>query len=242
MASVRDLNFMNVSNPEKRLVGGWGIVDSYHNAEILKYAVGNRLLDVGCGYGSLVEAARLKGFTSMGIDPDLTTLDVTRTIYPNSKYLVMKVEDVEELGFKFDTVILRDSLHHLIYEGDFQKSLKAITNVLEKGSRVIVFDPNLNLPLKLARRLVRHQDFSCSDLEARDYFLDLGLKLILHRYYEVFGVAVTGGYVGPALIKNSNRISKLFAYLNNLASIFFNYLGLGRQFCWRYILVFERAN
>ena len=54
--------------PTKRLDGFYGRVDAYFNDRIAEHVVGSRVLDFGCGFGSLVEALRTRGFDARASD------------------------------------------------------------------------------------------------------------------------------------------------------------------------------
>ena len=55
-------------------------------------------------------------------------------------------------------------------------------------------------------------------------------------FYEVFGLGLSGGYVGPILVPNVALLHKAVAGANRWASRLVNAVGLGRVLCWRYVI------
>ena len=112
---------MKIDNPEKRLKQFTGQVDKKHIASIAKYVIGPDVLDMGSGYGTTTYGISGLGFNCIGIDYDNTSLDRARKLFPNNYF---QFANAEKLPFKdntFDTVILRDALHHFYQESDFSK-------------------------------------------------------------------------------------------------------------------------
>jgi SAM-dependent methyltransferase len=230
---------MKIKNPIDRLSRAWGAVDKQHCSEILSHARGKRILDVGCGYGSLTDYARLEGFDSLGIDIEEENILEAKSKYPSSHYLCLDAENMDKLEGFFDTIIFRDSIHHLIYEANMEKVLSSMSKILSSHGRIIIFDPNLNIILRTARVLARHKDFSCSINQAKSIFLNAGYSLNSFNYYEVCGLMLTGGYVAPEIIGTNQKLIEYALKLNHLLSVFFRKKNIGRYFCWRYILVFN---
>lgn len=75
--------------------------------------IGHRLLDVGCGSGSLVGALRRRGAIASGIDPNGRAVTLARARFPEAD---LRIADAAALPFgaeEFDGVILQNSLHHI---------------------------------------------------------------------------------------------------------------------------------
>ena len=113
---------MKIENPEKRLFQFWGKVDKKHIGIISKWVSGKTILDIGSGLGTTSgEIAKQKEKECIGIDCDLSSIETARRLYPNGTYLFQNCEELRFPDNYFDTIILRDVLHHLKGESDFNK-------------------------------------------------------------------------------------------------------------------------
>lgn len=97
-----------------------------------------RVLDVGCGYGTLIERVRAAGHDCFGVEPDPAAVVVAK-----KRGLKVKLGVVEKLpyhGGSFDVVVLTEVIEHLPAP---DKALAEINRVLKKGGLVIVTTPNV---------------------------------------------------------------------------------------------------
>lgn len=109
------------------------ILDGLHSVRPRK----GRLLEVGCGHGWFLEAARERGFETVGIEPDGAVADlaeqrglrVLRGLFP----------DVLDDGERFDVVIFNDVLEHI---PDPRTVLRAAARTLGPGGQLIVNAPS----------------------------------------------------------------------------------------------------
>lgn len=100
---------------------------------ILKYLIGTfpknkKLLDLGCGYGYIMQNFTQAGYECSGIDPDKSCVDFAQ----NNSNLDVILGSSENLPYKdanFDIVISLGTLEHV---SDLKKSLKEIWRVLSK--------------------------------------------------------------------------------------------------------------
>jgi len=115
---------------------------------------GRAVLDVGCGTGELLEAARpSKG---VGIDFAPAMIEIAQRKYPPERtpYLDYRVDDVEALALeeRFDYVMMIDVVGGLT---DIAEAFRNLHRVTGSESKIIVTFPNplWSLPLRLAERL-----------------------------------------------------------------------------------------
>lgn len=117
---------------------GWGTkfaIADYKINELLPLVTGNKILDIGCGSGSLVNVLTSRGFEAVGIDIIPQFIAFARNNY-QGKFLVA---DANQLPFEsktFDTVFVRNVLEHL------DNDLKALKEALRVGKKVVVIVPH----------------------------------------------------------------------------------------------------
>jgi SAM-dependent methyltransferase len=228
---------MKIADPQERLTTAWGGIDRQHNELIAARLAGKRVLDVGCGYGSLVGYLDAHGFQAEGIDFDAASVEAARKMFPAA---AVHLENAETLArypvASFDSIILKDALHHLVCEGDFRAACGTFRRLLVPGGRLVVLDPNPMWILSLARRVAAHDDVSVDPQRALSVLRENGFEIRGLAYYEVLGLPLSGGYVGVRLVPNWAPVNAGVAGLNRLASWLVNAFRLGPQLCWRYII------
>jgi len=193
-------------------------------------------LDIGCGYGSLVEYLSQLGFEAIGVDASPETAATARSLYPDAE---IRHSSAEKLPFPdgvFQTVVLRDSLHHIVGEGDTAAACSEIKRVLSGNGVLIVFEPNPNWVVRLARFLATHKDPKLSVKDAESVLSDMGFIVETLEFYEVFGLALSGGYVGVRWVPNIRWLNRLVARLNHVLGKAANRTKLRKYVCWRYMI------
>ena len=228
---------MKIEDPHRRLASLWSLIDRQHNELIARHLAGKRVLDVGCGYGSLVEHLRLSGYNAQGIDFDPVSVEAAHQLFPQAPVSLEDAETLERYpAGSFDSIVLKDALHHLVCEGNFRASSQVFRRLLVPGGRLVVLDPNPMWILKAARLLAAHRDVEVSPKRAATELRENGFAIRGMEFYEILGLPLSGGYVGVRLVPNLAFLNSSVAGLNRLASAAANGLGLGRWLCWRYIV------
>lgn len=198
------------------------------------------MLDVGCGYGSLVNYLREGGYDAQGIDADPEAIAVARRLFPQITVQVGKAEEMAaEGGEPFDCITLKDCLHHLVGESDAEKAFEVFKRLLRPGGRVVILDPNPNWVVRGARALAAHRDFQAPLPEALELLGRHGFQVGAVRYYEVIGLPLSGGYVFVPLVPNVRALHAAVAGLNRLLSRVAEGVRLGPFVCWRYLISAE---
>jgi 2-polyprenyl-3-methyl-5-hydroxy-6-metoxy-1,4-benzoquinol methylase len=109
-------------------------------AQYIRPHPGERILDVGCGYGDL--AQHLTDVTYVGIDVNERYIDFARR--NNDTGVEFVVGDVTELSEskygRFDCAVLIGVLHHLS-DSDATSTLEAISKMLNPGGRFVAAEP-----------------------------------------------------------------------------------------------------
>ena len=175
---------MKIRDPHERLRTAWGLIDRQHNRLIAEHLVGRRVLDIGCGYGSLVAYLRSCGYEAEGIDLDRDAIEAGRRLFPENPIRFGNAESLDDWApHSFDSITLKDSLHHLVCEGDFPSAARTFRRVLAPGGRLVILDPNPTWIVRLARRLAAHNDVEASPQRAA---LRTGRKWLCDARHRVF--------------------------------------------------------
>ncbi len=218
-----------------RLDGFYGRVDERMNGRIAKWVVGERVLDIGCGFGQLVEYLRKQGRQAVGTDMLGECIKAGKKRFPQADLRHTPQGGLEFPVNSFDTVILKDTLHHVYAEADLAGFLQQVKRICKK--RLIVFDPNPTVLLRLARRIIKHKDPSCPPGAAKKALTAAGFKLVHESYWDVLAFPLSGGYVSKPIVKGEGKY--VFA-IDRFFEKTLNYLHLGRTFCWRFLVVVEK--
>ena len=237
LVRIEAIRRMKISNAHERLSSLWGLIDRQHNALIASRLAGTKVLDIGCGYGALVAYLATKGFDAQGVDFDGEAVTVANKLFPEAKVSLANAESLDEYpAHSFDSVILKDALHHLVCEGDFVKAAATFRRLLVPGGRLVILDPNPTWLVRLARRVSAHDDVEASPARAVAVLRENSFTVRGMEYYETIGLPLSGGYVGVRFVPNVGVLNHAVAGCNRGVSWLVNRVGLGRQLCWRYII------
>lgn len=214
----------------KRLNGFCGMVEEAWNRRIQDLIRGKRVLEIGCGYGTLVNRLTKNGFDVVGIDLDTEAIGVGKGLYKGVDLKVADIYSDFDKGTKFDTVILKQVIHHL----DIEKALRRIDNLCK--SEIIIFDPNPTPVVKFCRLIARHVDPEAKIKDVISALKSLNYRIEKVQYSDVFAMPLSGGYVGIQIIPDNKRLNKFIIDLDRIFSKVFNILKLNKIFCWRYLI------
>jgi SAM-dependent methyltransferase len=220
-------------DPEQilRLDGFYGQVDDGFNKRIGDYVAGKRVLDFGCGFGSLVDHLHRRGFEAVGIDLLDFQVAAGRERFPDADLRVVTPDSLPFAELTFDTVVFKESLHHLAAESDIDVELAEVARVC--AHRILIFEPNPSVPLKIGRTLIGHVDPTLPVSATRALLEQAGFSIVAVHYLSSFAFPLSGGYVGKPLLpaRTPASILRLDDHLTRV---------LGRHFAWRYLLVADR--
>jgi SAM-dependent methyltransferase len=236
---------MKIALPYRRLFSLWGWIDRQHNARIAGRLPEDRkgsVLDLGCGYGSLVNYLVVNGWQAEGIDNDAEVMSIASALFPGVPLKLMDVGRLREEypPGSFTAVILKDSFHHLVNVADVQQILKHIHAILCNEGRLVILDPNPTWIVRTARRIISHKDPEAHPEIAIKLLAENGFKVLGLEYFEVIGLPLSGGYVGIQMAPNWKPLNWLVAMLNTGLSALVNTLGLGHSLCWRYLVYADK--
>ena len=219
-----------------RLDRFYGRVDDGLNAQIARSVLGESVLDVGCGFGSLTDHLRSKGFAATGVDLLTECVAAGKARFPLADLRVSSSDALEFPDKSFDTVVLKDVIHHVYEEDDIGEFLADVRRVARR--RLIVLDPNPMRVLLLARRIIGHVDPVCSPRDATKALVSAGFSIVKCQYSNLFAFPLSGGYVGPVLVPSKPAfIGSAILALDRALGSALNAVGLSRFCAWRYLLV-----
>ena len=230
---------MKIKLPYNRLLNKnfFKLVDESLNRFISDNISGGRILDLGCGYGSLVHHLnRIKGNRAIGIDLDEESISVAKKLFPDESFSLATLDhNIESNSFNY--VILRDVLHHLKEDNLEKVIFEQIKRILKKDGKIIIFDPNVNLVLRISRKIMRHVDAECTFKEALTILKSSNYIVVKTDFTELFALPLSGGYVGICFVPRILTIQYILIFINRLFSRIISHTFLKKYILWRYLIV-----
>lgn len=107
-------------------------------AHLVRHSPGGRVLDVGCGNGSVVALMRRNGLDALGLEPSAHAAALARECY-GIEVQVGMLQDAAIAAGSLDAVTLLDVIEHL---SDPLGDLRRAHALLKPGGRVYVKTPN----------------------------------------------------------------------------------------------------
>lgn len=105
----------------------------------------SRVLDIGCGIGTTVNALRSNGHLAYGIDPTEAVLEVAHELYESSWYSKMSATELntaalEQAGFplRFELILMSGNVPFFLTEQELAKLLELIKSMLVPGGQLVI--------------------------------------------------------------------------------------------------------
>lgn len=159
----------------------------------LNYTVlGDKVLDLGCGNGRLLQALKDKNVEYIGVDNSEELIKEAKKKSPEADF---RVVDILKLPFQdnyFDKIYFIATLHHIPSEKIRLEVLKEAKRVLKPEGIIIVTVWNLwrrKLAWKELIRNIIFKVFGLSKLDFKDVFFpwrDNNRKILAQRYLHLF--------------------------------------------------------
>ncbi len=172
----------------------------------------NKILDIGCGAGTLSFYLASKGNNVLGID---ISSKAVKACIASKKELGLKNVDFKQLDFhsklaskKFDVVIFTEVIEHL---EDDKKALKAIHNMLETKGIMVLSTPSNTAPL---HRLGITKKFDEEVGHLRRYSLEKIEKMVNKSGFEIIEIQKTEGILRNFLFVNpiAGKLIRFFKF------------------------------
>lgn len=107
--------------------------------DLLAVRAGATLLDVSCGSGFLLKAARARGLAAYGVDLSDAAVRIAHQVSPESRLVVGTGENLCFRDASFDYVTCLGSLEHFL---DPSRGLKEMLRVAKPGAQFCIMVPN----------------------------------------------------------------------------------------------------
>jgi SAM-dependent methyltransferase len=227
-----------------RLRGPYGEIADAQNAAIWSKldAVRGPVLEIGCGLARLVATDPHAERLSVGVDVDAAALsEAGRTLHRSRTGLVCGSGfSLPFVNRAFEAVVFRESLHHLKSANGPAEALREATRVCR--STLIVFDPNVNLRHRIARRLIGFKDDELTVTALMEALRDTDFEPMSVDYRDVFAFPLSGGLISRQLFSRESLPWRALVRLDAAAHRLLHVVPpLERFFCWRYLVVARRA-
>lgn len=147
---------------------------------------GHRIIDLGCGIGTIAAYLTKKGFEVIGIDNSGEMLGVARSFYPQNNFKQLNIFNIPTDCDRFDGIILSYVINH--FNQEMLRNLKSIVDELLFDDGVVYISAHLGNeekvvtdPLDSNIRLYYHflsieelnylfGDYECMFVETRSSF------------------------------------------------------------------------
>ena len=124
--------------PEPTRVSLEGLIDQFE-----KYRKNNRMLDVGCGEGWILELAKKRGWEVYGTEFSDRAIEICRQKGIKMYEGVLDPAKIAERDF--DVIISSETIEHI---NNPQQELKSMHQLLRKGGLIYITTPNFNSYLR----------------------------------------------------------------------------------------------
>jgi ubiquinone/menaquinone biosynthesis C-methylase UbiE len=147
---------------------------------------GEKVLDLGCGNGRLLEILQDKEIEYIGVDSSWKLIEIAKEKHPNFQFLVADALSLPFLENSFDKVFSISVFHHIPSEELRLQFLKEIKRILKPKGILILTVWNLwqKRYFLLILKFTLLKIFFRSKLDFKDIFIPWGKKI--DRYFHCF--------------------------------------------------------
>jgi SAM-dependent methyltransferase len=199
----------------------------------------SRILDIGCGDGTVTKGVSIKAKEVIGIDISEQAIKIARKFNstPNITYHIINVEDYYPEG-DFDAAFLFESIEHLF---DPEKVLHKINTLLNKEGLLLISTPNYKRLIKRIKLLfgIRHIRKLLGKDDGRigcDHFQEYTFPqlnfLLVRAGFKIIGyegIILWTDTVGGRLLKEVLTLQRLNFYLGSLVPAFAGHIYLAAK-------------
>jgi len=229
--TIGDLGDPFVRSSNERFVKGIGTFE------------GLRILDIGCGLGSLSLYAASKGADVVGID---LARGMARRCRRQSKALHLDGEfivgDAENLPFEdgcFDRVIGERTVHHF---PDLKRFFEEVQRVLAVGGKAAFIEPQKNNPIvEINRKLLRPEGRTFHEHPLVPDDIRVAQSCFRHTEVETFYLISPISFLFRYFIKNERLFESTFKSLQYAEKGMASWKPLW-PYCWQILLLMTKES
>jgi len=158
---------------------------------------GDKILDVGCGNGRLLEAFRFKKIDYLGVDASENLINHAKSLHPDNKFIVGDILDlgrIPEINFNY---VFSIALFHHLPGNDLRiAALRQLKNKISENGKIIIVVWNLwsqpkfrKLILKFSLLKLIKKNLSAIRMDFGDILFDWKNpdgEAMSRRYYHAF--------------------------------------------------------
>lgn len=162
-------------------------------ASVSRLVAGDRVLDLGCGNGRLLEALKKTPVDYLGVDASASLISLARQNYPDKQFIVSDLLDLQTISDEqFDYIFCLAVLQHLPGEKRREQALREMASKLKPGGEIIISNWNLWTHKKHRLKIFRNwwkKIIDRSDLDFNDLVFpwkNARGEEVCQRYYHAF--------------------------------------------------------
>jgi 2-polyprenyl-3-methyl-5-hydroxy-6-metoxy-1,4-benzoquinol methylase len=174
---------------------------AYHDFFVSRVKAGERVLDVGCGYGAVAHSlARRAEAVVVGIDLDPGNIAEARRRFAHPRLTFVVGDATQTLpGGEFDVVVASNVIEHIERRAEFYRAVQARARPARWLVRVPMIDRDWQVPLRRELGLLYFSDPTHQTEYTRESFeaeaRDAGLRVghLQVNWGEIWAELVPGG-------------------------------------------------
>lgn len=172
-----------------------------------------RVLDLGCGNGSLSHVIAEHGCEVVGVDTSAPGIAISSQSFPECQFIQADIYDLPDLNLlhSFDVVLAIEVIEHLLYPKELAKAAK---KCLKPGGRLIISTPYhgylKNLALAITGKMDKHFTVLWDNGHVKFFSVSTITKLLENEGYTNIDFRFAGRfpYLWKSMLCSSKFVSK----------------------------------